>query len=152
MSQSIPTGYIPPPGKFFWASESRPPGQFFCLIPCPGAKNDGRIPRDGAKFSQARRNCCLSLQKIHKKLRKLREVSFLSGGGSWKLGGDQVFFLRSKGGIKRFFQIKKGDHLYFLKEIKYCVKHFRTQMEFLLILQKRCSYESVSCCNSSNRG
>ena len=32
------------------------------------------------------------------------------------MGGDQVFFLRSKGGIKRFFQIKKGDHLYFLKK------------------------------------
>ena len=33
MSQSIPTGYIPraTPGKFFWASESRSPEQFFCL-------------------------------------------------------------------------------------------------------------------------
>ena len=35
----------PPPGnpreKFFSASESRPPGQIFCLIPCPSAKNDG---------------------------------------------------------------------------------------------------------------
>ena len=29
--------------------------------------------------------------------------------------GDQVLFLRSKGEIKRFFQIKKGD-LYFLKK------------------------------------
>ena len=33
MSQSIPTGYIPPPGQprgnFFWASESRRPGQIF---------------------------------------------------------------------------------------------------------------------------
>ena len=30
--------------------------------------------------------------------------------------GDQVLFLRSKGGIERFFQIKKGDHLHFLKK------------------------------------
>ena len=55
MSQSIPTGYIPPPGQ--------PPGKFFCLIPCPRAKNDGRIPGGGEKFSQTRRNCSLSLQK-----------------------------------------------------------------------------------------
>ena len=30
--------------------------------------------------------------------------------------GDQVLFLRSKGGIKRFFQIKKGGSLIFLKK------------------------------------
>ena len=44
-------------------------------------------------------------------------MSFFTGRGApenWE--GDQVFFLRSKGGIKRFFQIKKGDHLYFLKK------------------------------------
>ena len=40
-----------------------------------------------------------------------REVSFFTGRG------DQVLFIRSKGRIKRFFQIKKGDdHLYFLKK------------------------------------
>ena len=83
----------------------------------------------------------------------IREVSFFTRrGGLLKIGGDQVFFLRSKGGIKRFFQIKKGGSLIFFKERKYFDKHFRTQMEFLLILQKRCSYESVSCCNSSKRG
>ena len=83
----------------------------------------------------------------------LREVSlFTRRGGLLKIGGDQVFFLRLKGGIKRFFQIKKGGSLIFFKERKYFDKHFRTQMEFLLILQKRCSYESVSCCNSSKRG
>ena len=38
------------PGKIFWASESRPPMQFFCLIPRPGAKNDGRIPGGGQNF------------------------------------------------------------------------------------------------------
>ena len=67
MSQSIPTGYIPPPGNpgenFFERANPGHPGKFFCLIPCPGAKNDGRIPGGGAKFSQTRRNCSLSLQK-----------------------------------------------------------------------------------------
>ena len=53
-------------------------------------------------------------------------VIFLPGGGLPKMGG-QVLFLRSKGGIKRFFQIKKGDHLYFLKGTKYFVKHFKFQ-------------------------
>ena len=87
-------------------------------------------------------------------LSAIREVSFFTGrgGGAPENWGDQVFFLGSKGGIKRFFQIKKGGSLIFFKEIKYFVKHFRTQMEFLLILQERCSYESVSCCNSSKRG
>ena len=67
MSQSIPTGYIPPPGNpgeiFFERANPGHPGKFFCLIRCPGAKNDGRIPGGGAKFSQTRRNCSLSLQK-----------------------------------------------------------------------------------------
>ena len=68
----------------------------------------------------------------------LGKCHFLPGGGLLKIGGDQVLFLRSKGGIKRFFQINKGGSLILFKEIKYFVKHFRTQMEFLLILQKRC--------------
>ena len=56
MSQSIPTGYIPPPPpgnpgeNFFERANPGHPGKFFCLIPCPGAKNDGQIPRCGAKF------------------------------------------------------------------------------------------------------
>ena len=44
MSQSIPTGYTPPratPGEVFLSELIRPPGLFFCLIPCPGAKNNG---------------------------------------------------------------------------------------------------------------
>ena len=54
--------------------------KYFFLIPCPGAKNDGRILGGGAKFSQTRRNYSLSLQKILKKLRKLRDsTTFLSG-------------------------------------------------------------------------
>ena len=44
---------------------------------------------------------------------------FLPGGGgapeNWG-GGDQVLCLRSKGGSKDFFKIKRGDHLYFLKK------------------------------------
>ena len=79
------------------------------------------------------------------KVSQVREVSFFTGRGAPENWGDQVLFLRSKGGIKRFFQIKKGGSLIFFKEIKYFVKHFRTQMEFLLVLQKRCSFESVSC-------
>ena len=77
------------------------------------------------------------------------KVSFFYREGAPENWGDQVLFLRSKGGVKRFFQIKMGGSLIFLEEIKYFVKHFRTQMEFLLILQKRCSFESVSCWNSS---
>ena len=56
-------------------------------------------------------------------LQKLREVSFFTGRGAPESWGDQVLFLRSKGGIKRFFQIKKGGSLIFLKEMKYFVKH-----------------------------
>ena len=81
MSQSIPTGYIPlgnPRENFFERANPGHPGKFFCLI--PRAKNDGRIAGGGAKFSQTRRNCSLSLQKILKKLRKLRDsTTFLFG-------------------------------------------------------------------------
>ena len=81
-------------------------------------------------------------------------MSYFTGKGPPENWGDQVLFLRSKGGIKRFFKIKQGITFIFFKEVKYFVKHFRTQMEFLLILQKRCSFESVSyaCWNSSKRG
>ena len=48
-----------------------------------------------------------------------REVSFFTRrGGLLKIGGDQVLCLRSKGGSKDFFQIKKGGSLIFFKEIK----------------------------------
>ena len=83
MSQSMPTGYIPraTPGKS--ALSERIPATraiFFCLIPRPGARNVDRISGDVAKFSQTRRNCSLSLQKILKKLRKLRDsTNFLFG-------------------------------------------------------------------------
>ena len=42
MSQSIPTGYIPPGNpreNFFERTNPSHPGKFFCLILCPGAKN-----------------------------------------------------------------------------------------------------------------
>ena len=52
------------PGKFFQRANPGHPGKFFCLVSCPGAKNDGRIPGGGAKFSQTQRNCSvLNLQK-----------------------------------------------------------------------------------------
>ena len=70
-----------PPGnpweKFFWASESRPPGQFFRLIPLPWGKNDGRIPRGGAKFSQTRRNYSLKLAKNPKKTTRQYKIFYL---------------------------------------------------------------------------
>ena len=50
MFQSIPTGYISPgqpPEIFFEQANPGHPAIFFCLIPCPGAKTDGRIPRVG---------------------------------------------------------------------------------------------------------
>ena len=67
MSQSIPNGYIPIPGQ--------PPGNFFerANPGHPGKTTDGRIPGGGAKLSQTRGNCSLSLQKSLKKLKKLRD-------------------------------------------------------------------------------
>ena len=79
-------------------------------------------------------------------------VTFYQEGGLLKIRGIRYFFLDQKVGSKDFFKLKRGDHLYFFKKIKYFVKHFRTQMEFLLILQKSCSFDSVSCWNSSKRG
>ena len=55
MSQSIPTGYIPPGNpweNFVERANPGRPSKIFCLIPAPRAKNDGRIPGGGAKFSQ----------------------------------------------------------------------------------------------------
>ena len=48
--------------KFWTFGEQIPATRtIFCPIFCPGAKNDGRIPGGGAKFSQTRRNCSLTL-------------------------------------------------------------------------------------------
>ena len=49
-------------------------------------------------------------------------VIFYREGGLLKIGGIRYFFLDQKRDEK-IFQIKKGDHLYFFKEIKYFVKH-----------------------------
>ena len=62
-----------PPGNCFERANLGHPGNFYCLIPCPGAKKYGRIPGGGAKFSQTRRNSYLSLPKVVKKFRKLRD-------------------------------------------------------------------------------
>ena len=45
----------------------------------------------------------------------LREVSFFTRRGAPGNWGIRYFFFDQKG-IKRFFQIKKGDHLYLLKK------------------------------------
>ena len=58
--------------------------------------------------------------------RVLGKCHFLPGGGA-----------PENWGIRYFFLDQKGDHLYFSKK---------------LILQKRCSFDSVSCWNSSKRG
>ena len=50
-------------------------------------------------------------------------VIFYQEGGLLKIGGDQVLCLRSKGGIKIFFHIKKGGITYIFYRIKYFVKH-----------------------------
>ena len=46
----------------------------------------------------------------------VREVIFYRGGGLLKIGLGSGTLSKIKRGIKRFFQIKKGDHLYFLKK------------------------------------
>ena len=55
-------------------------------------------------------------QSLTWKIIWFKEVSFFTGRGAPENWGDQALFLRSKGGIERFFQIKKR---------KYFVKHFK---------------------------
>ena len=57
--------------------------------------------------------------------RTLGKCHFSPGEVASENWRDQVRFLRSKGGSKDFFKLERGDHLYFLKETKYFVKHFR---------------------------
>ena len=65
---SVNSNWVHTPGNprenVFERANPGHPGNFFCLIPCTWAKNDGRIAGGGAKFSQTRRNCSLSLQEI----------------------------------------------------------------------------------------
>ena len=73
MSQSIPTGYIPPGNpreNVFERANPGHPGNFFCLIPCPGAKNDGRIPGGGAKIFPNSKKLLFKLAKNPKKIKK----------------------------------------------------------------------------------
>ena len=53
---------------------------------------------------------------LHMSTSAHEESVIFTGRGAPENWGDQVPIFRSKGGIKRFFQIKKGDHLYFLKK------------------------------------
>ena len=58
MSQSIPTGYIPPgnPRKnFFERANLGHPGNIFCLIPCPGAKMMVEFSGVGQNFPNSKK-------------------------------------------------------------------------------------------------
>ena len=48
MSQAIPTGTSP--GKIFLSERIPATRAVFCLIPCPRAENDSRIPGVGQNF------------------------------------------------------------------------------------------------------
>ena len=67
-----------PPGKCFWASESRPPGKFFlCLIPCPGVKMMVEFSGMGQNFPKLEETAPKACKKF---LRKLRDsINFLFG-------------------------------------------------------------------------
>ena len=46
-------------------------GKFCCLIPCPGAKNEGRIPRgSGKSFPNSKKLLRIKLAKVLKKIKK----------------------------------------------------------------------------------
>ena len=61
------------PGKIFLSERILAARANFCLIPCPGQNMVVKFPGGGAQFYQTRGNSPLSLQKILKKFRKLRE-------------------------------------------------------------------------------
>ena len=66
MSQTIPTGYIPPGqprGKFFWASESRPPGQIFLSNSLPRGKKCWSNCRGWGKIFPNSKKLLLKLAK-----------------------------------------------------------------------------------------
>ena len=46
----------------------------------------------------------------------LGKCHFLPGGGAPENWGDQVLCRDQKGGSKDFFNLKRGDHLYFLNK------------------------------------
>ena len=56
-----------PGGNFFEQANPCNPGKFFCLIPCPGARNDGRIPRGWGKiFPNSKKLLRIKLAKVLK--------------------------------------------------------------------------------------
>ena len=63
------------PGEnFFERANPGHPGNFFCLIPCPGAKNYCRIPRGWGKiFPNSKKLLRIKLAKVLKKRRRLRD-------------------------------------------------------------------------------
>ena len=72
---SVKSNWIHPPGNprnnSFERANPGHPAVFLCyFLHVRGAKNHGLIPGGGAKFSQTRRNCSLSLQKILKIIKK----------------------------------------------------------------------------------
>ena len=74
----------PPPGNarenFFERANPGHPGKFFCLIPCPGAKNDGQIPREWGKIFPNSKKLPLKLAENPQEIQKLRDsTSFLFG-------------------------------------------------------------------------
>ena len=79
----------------------------------------------------------------------LEKCHFLPGGGpeNW---GIRYFLLDQKEGSKVFFQIKQGDHLYFLNETKYFVKHFRFQRKRLsnATLGRKLQWDLLSQCKN----
>ena len=83
MFQSVPTRYINPlaASRNICLSEQIPANwAIFCLIPCPGAKNDGQIPGVGQNFPRNSKKLLLKFAKNPKKLRKLLDnTKFLFG-------------------------------------------------------------------------
>ena len=80
-------------------------GNSFCLISLPRGKNDGRIPGGGAKFSETRRNCYLSLQKVLKKT--TRHYKFFYLGSLTKPLYFKLKQNHSKSYLQPWYSIKK---------------------------------------------
>ena len=78
LNVSVNSNWVHPPGQppeiFFERANPDQPGNFFCPIPCPGAKNYGRIPRGWGKiFPNSKKLLRIKLAKFLKKLRRLRD-------------------------------------------------------------------------------
>ena len=64
---SVNSNWVHPPGNprenCFERANPGHPGKTFCLIPCPEAKNDGRIPGGGGKIFPNSKKLLLKLAK-----------------------------------------------------------------------------------------